>query len=377
MLIYLLGVTLSPRLSDGHSEPTYSDTIKLSMVTPPKGPNNTYQDGMYFVSGTCKGCIHLAPNTLDLNSTAQPFIFALGEEGRYPATASLSGPLRRHAYYGYFTMDMTKATHGGGDDAISLHNVNANAALVGSGIVTDHDLADPGHAFVMVLAWLIIFPLGVLSLRVLKNVKLHMMFQTIGLILGILGAASGFYLTTLYNRSKHFNSAHQIIGLLLVIALIGQWVGGFLHHRYHVRNQGPWMNGLPIKGHKLVLGPVILLVGLVNAAVGFNFAVAHQWNYIYVPLAIVMLITATAVVLIRDIIARRLGGRKQHPIIGPPQPMPFGWQPPPAGSGDFYGRSAAPPSLAASTRSDIALDRLPSHEPPSYSAEPVKPRDMI
>jgi hypothetical protein len=273
-------------------------------------------------------------------------------------------------------MDMTKATDSGGDDPISLHNVNANAALVGS-IVRDHDICDPGHAFVMVIAWLIIFPLGFLSLRILKNVKLHMMFQTIGLLLGIIGAATGFYLTTLYNRSKHFNSEHQIIGLLLVIALIGQWVGGFLHHRYFVRNQRPWMNGRPIKGHKLVLGPAILLIGLANAAIGFNFAVSHQWNYVYVPFAIVMIIATTAVILVRDIIARRLAGRKQNPIIGPPQPMPFGGQPPPAGPGGFYGRDVAPSSLAASTRSDIALDRLPSYDPPSYHAEPVKPRDMI
>jgi hypothetical protein len=377
MLIHLPGVTLSPRFANGHSEPTYSDTIKLSKATPPSGPINMYQDGMYFVSGACKGCTHLAPNTLDLNSTAQPFIFALGQQGRYPATTSLSGPLRRHAYYGFFTMDMTKATDSGGDDAIPLHNVNSNAALVGKSIVRDRDIGDPAHAFVMVIAWLIIFPLGILSLRIFKSVKFHMMFQTIGLLLGIIGAATGFYLTTLYNRSKHFNSAHQIIGLLLVIALIGQWVGGFLHHRYFVRNQRPLMNGKPIKGHKLVLGPIILLVGLVNAAIGFNFAVAHQWNYVYIPFAIVMIIASTAVVLVRDIIARRFAGRKQNPIIGPPQPMPFGGQPPPAGPGGFYGRDAAPPSLAASTRSDIALDRLPSYDPPSYHAEPVKPRDMI
>ena len=377
ILIHLPGVTLSPRLCNGHNEPTFSDAINLSMVSPPSGPANMYQDGMYFVSGACKGCTHLAPNTLDLNSTAQPFIFALGEEGRYPSTPSMDGPLRRHAYYGVFTMDMTKATDNGGDDAISLHSANANAELVGHGVVTDHDVADPGHALIMVLAWLIVFPLGVLSLRVLKNVKLHMMFQTIGLILGILGAFSGFYLTILYNRSKHFDSTHQIIGLLLVIALIGQWVGGFLHHRYYVRNQRPWMNGKPIKVHKLALGPIILAVGLVNAAIGFNFAVAHQWNYIYVPLAIVMIIATTAIILVRDIIARRLAGRKQNLVIGPPQLMPFGSQPPPTGPGNFHGRGPAPPSLAPSTRSDIALDRLPSYDPPNYSAEPVKPRDMI
>jgi uncharacterized membrane protein (DUF485 family) len=343
------------------------------MVTPPSGPANVNQDGMLFVSGTCTNCTNLAKSTIDLTSTAQPFIFAVGEVDRFPATTSKSGPLRRHAYYGYFTMDLTQATDSGGDDPISLHDAIENAQL--TGFVTDHDVADPIHAFVMVLAFLVIFPLGVLFLRVLKNVKLHMIFQSIGLALGIIGAASGFYLTTVYNRSKHFNSAHQIIGLLVVIALIGQWVGGFLHHRYYVKNQRPWMNGLPIKGHKMVIGPLILLMGLVDAAIGFNFAVAHQWNYVYIPLAIVMIVVVTVIILMRNFISRWMARHKRNPIIGSVQPVqPFGQGLPagPGGIGGNYGGQA----YGTKTRSNIALDRMPTNEPLS-SLEPVKQRDMI
>lgn len=361
-------MTLSGRFGTGHVEPTYSDTIGLSTVTPPSGPANINQDGMLFVSGTCTNCTNLAKSTIDLTNTAQPFIFALGEADKFPATTSKSGPLRRHAYYGYFTMDLTKATDSGGDDPISLHDAIENAQL--TRFVTDHDIADPVHAFIMVLAFLVIFPLGVLSLRVLKNVKLHMIFQSIGLALGIIGAASGFYLTTVYNRSKHFNSAHQIIGLLVVIALIGQWVGGFLHHRYYVKNQRPWMNGLPIKGHKMVIGPVILLMGLVDAAIGFNFAVAHQWNYVYIPLAIVMIVVVTVIILMRNFISRWMARHKQNSIVGALQPVqPFGQGPPagPGGIGGNYGGQA----YGTRTRSDITLDRMPS------TLEPVKQRDMI
>lgn len=362
-------MTLSGRFGTGHNEPTYSDTIGLSMVTPPSGPANVNEDGMLFVSGTCTNCTNLAKSTIDLTSTAQPFIFAVGEVDRFPATTSKSGPLRRHAYYGYFTMDLTKATDDGGDDPISLHDEAENAQL--TGFVTDHDIADPAHAFVMVLAFLVIFPLGVLSLRVFKNVKLHMIFQSIGLGLGIIGAAMGFYLTTLYNRSKHFNSAHQIIGLLVVIALIGQWVGGFLHHRFYVKNQRPWMNGLPIKGHKMILGPIILLAGLVDAAVGFNFAVAHQWNYVYIPLAVGMIVVVTIIIFMRDIITRIISRRKQqNPTVGAPRAQPFG-------QGSLAGPGALGGNYATTTRSDIALNRMPNNDPPSYSLDPVKPREMV
>lgn len=358
-------MTLSGRFGTGNVEPTYSDTIGLSTVTPPSGPTNINEDGMLFVSGTCTNCTNLAESTIDLTSTAQPFIFAVGDVDRFPATTSKSGPLRSHPYYGYFTMDLTKATNSSGGGPISLHSEIENAQL--TRFLVDHDIVDPLHAFVMVIAFLVIFPLGVLSLRVLKNIKLHMIFQSIGLALGIIGAACGFYLTTIYNRSKNFNSAHQIIGLLVVIALISQWVGGFLHHRYYVKNRRPWMNGVPIKGHKMVLGPIILLGGLVDAGIGFNLALAHRWNYVYVPLAIAMVVVVTAIIFMREVISRRIMRRRQqNPIIGVPQAQPFGQGPPAGGFGGNY---------ATTTRSDIALNRMPSNNLSSYSLDPVKTRD--
>jgi Eukaryotic cytochrome b561 len=345
-------VTLSGRFGTGHVEPTYSDMIDLSMVTPPSGPANMIEDGMLFVSGTCMNCTNLAMSTIDLTSTAQSFIFAVGEENRYPATMSKSGPLRRHAYYGTFTMDLTMATDMGGDDPISLHDMNENAML--TSFMKDHDIADPVHAFVLVLAFLVVFPSGVLSFRILKNVKLHMILQSIGLGLGVIGAASGFYLTTVYNRSKHFNSAHQIIGVLLVIALIGQWVAGFVNHRYYLKNRQPLMNGLPMKIHKRIMGPIILLVGLANGAIGFNFALANKWNYVYIPLCAAMLVVVAVVFFTRDIINRRIARTKRNPSIG---------------AQAWYGEDHM------TNRNMHGLNRIPSN-PSMYDLNPVKPRDM-
>jgi hypothetical protein len=328
------------------------------MVTP-SGPANVNQNGMLYVSGTCTNCTNLAKSTIDLTNTAQPFIFALGEVDRFPATTSKSGPLRRHAYYGQFTMDLTMATDDGGDDPISLHDENENSQLMG--FMKDNDIADPLHAFVMAVAFLVVFPLGVLSIGVLKSVKVHMVFQAVGISLTIIGAASGFYLTTIYNRSKHFDSGHQIIGLLLVIALIGQWVGGFLHHRHYVKTGQSWMNGLPIKGHRVIMGPLILLIGLVNTAVGFKFAVANQWNHIYIPIAIVMAVAVAVIIFMRDFISRKMPMLKKNPILRASQPQPFG-QDSPAGPGPYGG------NYATTMRSD---------NPSSYSLDPVKPRDIV
>jgi hypothetical protein len=348
-------VTLAGRLGTGHVEPVYSDMVNLTMVTPPTGPANKNHNGMLYVSARCTKCTMLAKSQIDLASTAQPFLFALGEAGRFPATKAKDGPLRRHAYYGFFTMDLTMATDDGGDDAISLHDENENSTFIK--FHKDTDIADLVHALVLLLAFLVVFPFGALSIGVLRNVKIHMIFQTVGLGLGVVGAASGFYLSTIYNRSKHFNSGHQIIGLLLVVVLIGQWAGGFLHHRHFTRSGVPWINGLPIKGHRMIVGPLILVLGLVNGAVGFRLAVANQYNRLYIPIAIVVMVVLTAIIFLRGFIRERIPMGKKKLSISAPQPQPFG-----VGFPEGLGNYAT-----AMRRDDL----------PSYSLDPVKPRSMV
>jgi hypothetical protein len=253
-------------------------------------------------------------------------------------------------------MDLTMATDDGGDDAISLHDINENSKLLDS--EKDTDIADAVHAIVLIVAFLIVFPLGALSIGLLKSVKIHMILQTVGLVLGVIGAASGFYLSTIYNRSKHFSSGHQIIGLLLVVILVGQWLGGFLHHRYFAKSGLPWMNGLPIKGHRMVMGPLILVLGLINGAVGFRFAVANQHNRIYIPVAIVDMIVVMLGIFLRGFISRKIPIGKKL-IISAPQPQPFG-QGVPMGLGDGN-------YIKATNRDEF----------PSYSLDPVKPRSMV
>jgi hypothetical protein len=332
--------------------------INLTMVTPPTGPANTNHDGMLYVSARCTGCTKLAMSKIDLTSTAQPFIFALGEAGRFPATMAMDGPLRRHAYYGMFTMDLTMATDDGGDDPISLHDENESSTFVGFDV--DSDIPDLVHALALMLAFLIIFPLGALSIGILKSVKIHMIFQTVGLVLGVIGAASGLYLSTVYNRSKHFTSGHQIIGLILVIALIGQWVGGFLHHRHFARSGVPWMNGLPIKSHRMVIGPLILILGLINGAIGFRFAIANQYNRVYIPIAVVVLIVVTLTIFARGFISKRIPIGKKKLVISAPQPQPFG---------EGFSQGLGGGNYATAMKRDDVL--------PSYSLDPVKPRSMV
>lgn len=88
------------------------------------------------------------------------------------------------------------AAHGSAVPTFS--RIMKNVEVQGSSV--DHDYADGLHAFVMVATFLIVFPLGVLALRLRQNVRIHSMLQTGGMVLVVIGAATGFYLTSLYNR---------------------------------------------------------------------------------------------------------------------------------------------------------------------------------
>ena len=161
------GVTLSARFGTGHVEPVYAKSINLNKLS----GNDT--SGNMTVAGFCSNCTQAAKNSIDLTNKNQNFIWAVGPPGHNPWTRALDGPLRRHDHYGYFQMDMTQAK-GDALPQLGAATVHANASPGKGGNVNDHDFGDAGHAFVMGLAFLIIFPLGVFSLRVLNSVKLHM-----------------------------------------------------------------------------------------------------------------------------------------------------------------------------------------------------------
>ena len=196
------GVTLSGRFSSDHVEPSYSKAINVTKIS------GNDAGGRMTVAGHCLNCTALAKSVVDRTNKNQDFIWALGPPGRNPWTTALDGPLRRHAYYGYFQMDMT-AAKGDALPTLGVATVNANTTPGESDSVTDHDWADWGHAFVMVLAFLIVFPGGVIALRIRDNVKLHMWVQSAGFALALVGLFSGLYISILYNRASSRPSTAQ------------------------------------------------------------------------------------------------------------------------------------------------------------------------
>ncbi|KAF2404316.1 hypothetical protein EJ06DRAFT_546243 [Trichodelitschia bisporula] len=369
---------MSIRNGHGNVEPIANKSMSMNRVEVNNDPHpNGIRDGYYYAAWHCLNCA----DQIGINPTSknQGFIWALGPPGHSPRSNDVEAPLRMHRGHGYFGLDMTKAV---GKEMPPLGTASEGVVTQNNKLTLDHDAGSPGHAAVMGLAFVVVFPLGVLALRVLDKVKLHMVFQSIGLLLVLLGFGSGLYISRVYNRSKGYNTAHQIIGLIVVFIVITQWVLGFLHHRTFVKTQRPTAM---IKPHKWILGPLVMLLGLVNGGLGFRLAVNPAFNLIYAPLVIAMLILMSVALALKRVFGNRrrkvnppmFGGEAPNVPYDPPQggyaPAPYGSGPATYGSGPTP--YAADSNYAYSNRSDIALHTM--GDPPAYSTQPTKPRDVI
>ncbi|KAM0706509.1 hypothetical protein Q7P35_005836 [Cladosporium inversicolor] len=341
------GVTISPRITTRHAEPSYAKDIKLEQLWPSElnnsntiGVNNRLQ-----ADAVCRNCTSWLSGKghLDLKSTSAPFIFAIGPE-KTMRSSSLTASMRRHEYYGRFDMNMTAATSpekGAVPPPFGKNGgyINQDASVVLE-MTTDGSKAPAAHALIMIFAFVFLFPLGSLLISVLHKALWHGAVQVLALLMVVTGFGLGIYLSTQYNKSKSFASAHQLIGLLILIAMLLQLGLGLLHHRTRKQTKSPTKFS---KIHKF-LGPAIFLLGLINGGLGFSFAGNSSYHGRYI---VVILTVAVFYFGVRGLAWWWAGRKKerkqrewvgegfQHPQFGPQEPYPGG---PAVPLGDLPGR---------------------------------------
>lgn len=184
-------VTVSPRLSYGHTEPSYTNNVTITVQ-----PGTGIANGNMTVHAICTGCRSWKGGSIDPTSTAQKFIFATGPDGSINSNSG-SANIKRHASFGAFTMDLTKAVGAAGIPIIAMSD---SAGTVQTQDQTDHDFSAPLHAVAMIGAFVVLMPAGVLILRVFKSPRLHGWNQTVSAVVAIIGAMLGIYAGTMYNR---------------------------------------------------------------------------------------------------------------------------------------------------------------------------------
>lgn len=288
MLISYIGedghtLTNSCRYSSGHNEPELEpDMVIEGVTTDIYAPyhNTLSPDGIMIAHAVCRNCSIWKDGALDLTNTAQQFVFALGPNKTLHSDDPAAN-LRLHEFHGTFQLDMTVATNTTGaygrvpapqDPGLQVGDgFWAFANYYSSDVYstgTDTAWFAGAHAAFMGIAFLLILPLGALSLRLVRKVRYHALAQMLGLVFVAVGFALGVYCSTVFNKSKHFNSTHQIIGLLIMAALLIQIGLGLSHHFIYMRAGTPTIMG---KTHRF-LGISILTLGIVNGFIGLKFA---------------------------------------------------------------------------------------------------------
>lgn len=251
-------ITLSPRLPRKHSEPEYSSDIQVELL-----PGTGYSNGTLTANFKCSNCrganaAQINNYNLDVTSTSQKMCFASGPSGEIKSD-NLNAPIKRHSDYGSFTMDMQKATGAGGVAAVPL-TATPDEGAVQTSITTDRDFSAKLHAVIMIFAFVVLMPFGIIILRVLGWVRWHGINQGFAAILVLVGAGLGIYIGTMYNRTKKFNTGHQVFGVIIIAALVAQVVLGFLHHRIYKKSQTTTKMA-PVH---VWLGRILIPAGIIN-----------------------------------------------------------------------------------------------------------------
>ncbi|KAL8850545.1 MAG: hypothetical protein Q9221_004502 [Calogaya cf. arnoldii] len=200
-------------------------------------------------------------------------IYAVGPDDLHLNSDAQDAGLRRHTYWGSFIIDLRAAR--GDPAAFPLEDLSTSNATAIGNEQNDHENISSLHAVAMAGTFVLIFPVGTFYKMVMGNVRWHWITQALGLVIVLVGAGLGLGMSHYYNR--HFNSTHQIVGLVVVIFLILQACLGSLHHRIFKAQQRTTIMGLI---HRF-LGLVVICLGVIDGVSGFDLASASHHNAAY------------------------------------------------------------------------------------------------
>ncbi|KAL8950057.1 MAG: hypothetical protein Q9222_003880 [Ikaeria aurantiellina] len=190
-----LDITLSPRVGTGHVEPSYykNNTMSLELKD-----GTGIKDGRYVINAVCHNCKGWNSGNIDFNSTSQPMIYAVGADGLFLNSDAKDAGLRRHDFYGSFTIDLQAAS---GDPLLFPPSdlSNANATATGHEH-NDHEYGSTVHAIAMIGTFVAIFPAGTFYKKVLGHVRWHWLTQAFGVVVVLVGAGLGLGISHYYNR---------------------------------------------------------------------------------------------------------------------------------------------------------------------------------
>ncbi|KAH7149430.1 hypothetical protein B0J13DRAFT_305633 [Dactylonectria estremocensis] len=343
------GVTFSPRLAYGNYEPKYFDEMEYELL------NGTgLDDGYMTVTVRCtKHCRSwpaggTSSGYMDVSSPSVKAIYAYGPKEGFHSNRK-DAPLKYHEGYGTFTIDVGRTE----TTSTKAPALAANSKSDGVDNITFKKAATnwktPLHGAVMIVCIAVLMPFGVGLLRVRGNWKWHALNQTVAMVGAFLGTALGIVNSFYYQRSRSFDSSHQMIGFAIISLLLVQFGLGAFHHTQYKKTQSPTKYGMI----HIWVGRIIIFIGIMNCFIGFTFAVNRKYGMILAAIVIFMFFLSLVLMFGQKYLyAKKRGPMGMPAAQGYHHPEPWRQQQPPSHQTEYP--SDPPPGYEA-TSSHIGL----------------------
>lgn len=142
------------------------------------------------------------------------------------------------------------------------------------------------HGVMASLAFVGLFPIGGILIRVASFTGLvwvHAALQIVAFIIYIVAFAMGIWLAI---NGRYLTNAHPIIGIVLLIILLAQPLGGWLHHRAFKR----YGRRTTVSYAHIGIGRIAIILGMINGGLGLQLAGNQEQSSIiaYAAVAAVM-----------------------------------------------------------------------------------------
>lgn len=177
---------VSTRIGFGHAMPQYTTDFNVSVFS-----SSYATDDRISVDFHCNNCRKWSSGSINVTDDDQPFFYALGPSGDLETNDQNAKISQHSADPVQFALNMKDATGPNGVPVIGSAADHPTDAADRHGLPVDLPRIFAFHGFVMSLAFLIIWPLGYLFLRLFEKVWLHWGLQSIGLLFVLAGTAAG------------------------------------------------------------------------------------------------------------------------------------------------------------------------------------------
>ena len=151
------------------------------------------------------------------------------------------------------------------------------------------------HAVLLGGSFVFLFPIGVVCLRWGSGgtFKGHWVVQAVATLCSVIGFIIAIAFSVMGGEYVKLNQPHQVLGIAVVLILLFQLVFGYLHHqRYQQLGRRTLFSHL-----HLWTGRVVIILGMVNASLGFVLSGSNGYAGVSAIVAAAMTILTVSVVV--------------------------------------------------------------------------------